>query len=356
MTGSQFLLYQTEGGGTRVLVRLHEETVWLTQAQMALLFQTTKQNVGQHIRNVFAEGELEPEATVKEYFTVQLEGGRSVQRSVAHYNLDVIISVGYRVRSHVGTRFRIWATQRLRDYIVKGFALDDQRLKDQATLTDYFDELLERIRDIRSAEKVLYSKVREICALSLDYDGSSEASRRFFQTVQNKLHYAAAGRTAAEIIVDRASADRPNMGLTNWSGERVRKKDARIAKNYLTHEEIQTLNLLVAQYLDFAALQARAQRPMRMQDWLSKLDDILRINDRSILTGLGSVTHAAAEELAHAEYERLQERRRVEAEQVDALVDAVKSLEPERKPEGGRSSEDRSGARRPRPRQEPDEA
>lgn len=338
MTDSQFLVYQTEGGGTRVLVRLHEESVWLSQAQLAELFQTTKQNVGQHIRNVFAEGELEPEAVVKEYFTTAADG-KSYR--VAHYNLDVIISVGYRVRSHVGTRFRIWATQRLREYIVKGFALDDQRLKDQATLTDYFDELLERIRDIRSAEKVLYSKVREICALSLDYDGSSEASRRFFQTVQNKLHYAAAGRTAAEIVAERASADLPNMGLTNWSGDRVRKKDVPIAKNYLTREEVETLNLLVAQYLDFASLQARAQRPMRMADWLSKLDDILRINDRSILTGIGSVSHAAAEKLAHAEYERLQEQRRLDVVESDALVDAVKSLEPERKPKRPRPSEDR---------------
>lgn len=208
MTDSQFLLYQTDHGGARVLVRLESETVWLSQAQMAELFQTTKQNIGQHVRNVFAEGELEPQATVKEYFTVQQEGGRTIQRSITHYNLDVIISVGYRVRSHVGTRFRIWATQRLREYIVKGFALDDQRLKEQAALTDYFDELLERIRDIRSAEKVLYSKVREICALSLDYDGSSEASRRFFQVVQNKLHHAATGRTAAEIVAERASAGR----------------------------------------------------------------------------------------------------------------------------------------------------
>lgn len=240
MTDPQFLLYETEGGNTRVLVRLEGETVWLSQAQMADLFQTTKQNISLHIRNVFAEGELDPDATVKEYLTVQTEGGRSVQRSVAYYDLDVIISVGYRVKSHVGTRFRIWATQRLREYIIKGFALDDQRLKEQATTSDYFDELLERIRDIRSAEKVLYAKVREICALSLDYDGRSETSRQFFQTVQNKLHFAASGKTAAEIVAERAAAALPNMGLTNWSGDRVRKKDVVIAKNYLSLQEIET--------------------------------------------------------------------------------------------------------------------
>jgi hypothetical protein len=251
----------------------------------------------------------------------------------AHYNLDVIISVGYRVRSHVGTRFRIWATQRLREYIIKGFALDDRRLKEQSTLTDYFDELLERIRDIRSSERILYAKVREICALSLDYDRTSEASQRFFQTVQNKLHFAATGRTAAELVAERASADRPNMGLTSWSGDRVRKQDVAIAKNYLQAEEIRTLNLLVAQYLDFAELQARSQRPMRMADWVTKLDEILRLNDRGVLAGPGSVSRAAAEERANAEYERLQERRRALAtEEVDTLVDSAKELERKRRP------------------------
>lgn len=330
MSESQFLLYQTEGGSTRVLVRLHDDTIWLSQAQMAELFQTTKQNIGQHIRNVFTEGELEPDSVVKEYFTTAADGKRY---SVAHYNLDVIISVGYRVRSHVGTRFRIWATQRLREYLVKGFTLDDQRLKEQATATDYFDELLERIRDIRSSEKVLYAKVREICALSLDYDGTSETSRRFFQTVQNKLHFAATGKTAAEIIAERASADLPNMGLTNWSGDRVRKKDVVVAKNYLQAGEIETLNLLVAQYLDFAELQARSQRPMRMANWLGKLDDILRLNERNVLAGPGTVSHAHAEELAHEEYVRLTERRRMEADSIDSLVDSLKSLEAERRPQ-----------------------
>ncbi|MGV3722674.1 MAG: virulence RhuM family protein [Actinomycetota bacterium] len=315
-----------------MLVRLHEETVWLTQAQMAELFQTTKQNISLHIRNVFDEGELEAEATVKDYLTVQQEGERSVQRSLAHYNLDVVISVGYRVRSHVGTRFRIWATQRLREYLVKGFTLDDQRLKEQATPADYFDELLERIRDIRSSEKVLYARTREICALSLDYDGTSDASRRFFQTVQNKLHYAASGRTAAEIVVDRASAELPNMGLTSWSGDRVRKKDVVVAKNYLQSEEIQTLNLLVAQYLDFAELQARSQRPMRMANWLAKLDDILRLNERGVLAGPGSVSHSDAEQRAHAEYAGLLERRKSEASAFDSLLDAAKSLEADRGP------------------------
>ena len=322
------MLYQTEAGTTRLLVRLQDETIWLSQAQMAELFQTSKQNISLHIRNIFEEGELAEISVVKEYLTTAADGKRY---SVLHYNLDVIISVGYRVRSHIGTQFRIWATQRLREYIVKGFVLDDQRLKEQSTTADYFDELLERIRDIRSSEKHLYKRVREICALSLDYDSGSEESKRFFQIVQNKLHYAAAGLTAAEIIKLRVDHNKQNMGLTTWSGDTVRKKDISIAKNYLTHEEITTLNLLVAQYLDFADLQARSRREMRMSNWVTKLDDILSLNDRPVLQGAGSVSKIEAQALAETEYEAFSERRRGEreaaADPIEDLRSAAKALD-----------------------------
>ncbi|MEZ0325147.1 MAG: virulence RhuM family protein [Fimbriimonas sp.] len=328
MSEPEFLLYQTEAGTTRLLVRLQDETIWLSQAQMAELFQTSKQNISLHIRNIFEEGELAEISVVKEYLTTAADGKRY---SVLHYNLDVIISVGYRVRSHIGTQFRIWATQRLREYIVKGFVLDDQRLKEQSTTADYFDELLERIRDIRSSEKHLYKRVREICALSLDYDSGSEESKRFFQIVQNKLHYAAAGLTAAEIIKLRVDHNKQNMGLTTWSGDTVRKKDISIAKNYLTHEEITTLNLLVAQYLDFADLQARSRREMRMSNWVTKLDDILSLNDRPVLQGAGSVSKIEAQALAETEYEAFSERRRGEreaaADPIEDLRSAAKALD-----------------------------
>ena len=241
--GPQFLLYQAKGDQPRVLVRVEDETVWLSQAQLVEVFQTSKQNISLHIRNVFEEGELEESSVVKEYLTTAADG-KSYQ--VQHYNLDVIISVGYRIRSHVGTQFRIWATQRLREFILKGFVLDDQRLKEQTTVVDYFDELLERVRDIRSSGKLLYKRVRDICALSPDYDGGSKTSRGFFAAVQNKLLYAVAGKTAAEIVDARADASLPNMGLTSFNGEVVRKKDVKMAKNYLLPDEIDALNLLVA--------------------------------------------------------------------------------------------------------------
>jgi hypothetical protein len=242
---SQFLVYQAEDGQIKIDVRLEEETVWLTQQQMAELFQTTKQNISLHIQNIYEEGELAPEATVKKYLTVRREGQRDVKRLLDHYNLDMIISVGYRVKSHVATRFRIWATQTLREFIVKGFVLDDERLKNPDQPFDYFDELIRRIQDIRSSERRFYQKITDIYATSIDYDPTLQISLDFFKTVQNKMHWAITGKTAAEIIHGRADSDKPNMGLTNWRGVKVRKQDVVIAKNYLNQDELLALNNLV---------------------------------------------------------------------------------------------------------------
>ena len=302
---SELILYQTEDGLTRLQVRLQDETVWLTQKLMAELFETSVPNVSMHIRNVFLEGELQEGAVVQEFLTTAADGKNY---STRHYNLDVIISVGYRVKSLRGTQFRIWATQRLREYIVKGFTMDDERLK-QAGGGGYFDELLERIRDIRSSEKLFWRKVLDIYALSADYDPHVEASKRFFATVQNKMHWAAHGQTAAEVIAARADAEMPNMGMMAWSEGKPRKADAAVAKNYLTEQELGDLNLIVSLYLDFAELQARSRRLMTMGDWISKLDDFMRISDREILTHAGKVTHEAALARVDAEFEKF---RRIE--------------------------------------------
>jgi len=334
---SEFLLYQTPDGLARVQVRLLNETVWLTQRQMAELFETTKQNVSLHIQNAFSEGELRPEATVKEYLTVQTEGNRQVERLVEHYNLDVIISVGYRVRSHRGTQFRMWATQRLREYIVKGFALDDERLKEGRNLgDDYFQELLERIRDIRASERRFYQKITDIYAqCSIDYDPNHPVSQEFFATVQNKLHWAIHGQTAAEVIVSRADAAQPNMGLRTWKGSpagAVRKADVKIAKNYLDENELRRLNRLVTQYLDFAESMAERRQAMSMADWKQKLDAFLQVNEHEILTHAGQVSHEDAINKALGEFEAWETRRRAfEAEDpvsdFDKLVDKTKRLE-----------------------------
>ena len=329
---SQFLLYQTSDGQTRLEVRLENETVWLTQNQMAELFQTSIPNVSMHIRNVFAEGELQEAATVKDFLTVRQEGSRQVSRSVEHYNLDVIISVGYRVKSHRGTQFRIWATQRLREYIVKGFALDDERLK-RAGGGNYFEELLARIRDIRSSEKVFWRKVLEIYATSIDYDSGEEASQAFFATVQNKMHWAAHGHTAAEIVHERADAARPNMGLTNWQGTKPTKGEAVIAKNYLTSEELEALNRIVNAYLEFAELQALNRKPMYMRDWIAKLEDFLRLGDRDILTHTGNISHEQALRKAELEFEKFRVLQLAQPSQVEKDFDeAVKKLPKPRKP------------------------
>lgn len=302
---SEVLLYKTDDGITRVDVRLDGHTVWLTQAQMADLFQTTPQNITIHIGHIYEEGELVEMATCKEHLQVRTEGSRQVRRPIKHYNLDVIISVGYRVKSVRGTQFRIWATERLREYLIKGFSLDDQRLK-QAGGGDYFDELLRRIRDIRSSEKVFWRKVLDIYATSVDYDKDADTSQTFFATVQNKMHWAAHGHTAAEIVFSRADARKPNMGLTSQPGKRVRKADTAIAKNYLNAEELEALNLIVSLYLDFAELQATSRKPMAMADWVAKLDGFLSLSDREILTHSGKVSHDVALAKAHAEYKQFQ--------------------------------------------------
>ncbi|MBS3921326.1 MAG: virulence RhuM family protein [Deltaproteobacteria bacterium] len=326
---SQLLLYQTEDGKTRLEVRLENETVWLTQNQMAELFQTSIPNVSMHIRNVFAEGELQPGSVVKEFLTTAADG-KNYQTKF--YNLDVIISVGYRVKSHRGTQFRIWATQRLREYIVKGFALDDERFK-RAGGGNYFEELLARIRDIRSSEKVFWRKVLEIYATSIDYDPGEETSQVFFATMQNKMHWAAHGHTAAEIVHKRSDAARPNMGLTNWQGTKPFKGEAVIAKNYLTAKELEALNRIVNAYLEFAELQALNRKPMYMRDWISKLDDFLRLGEREILTHAGTISHEEAVRKAELEFEKFRVLQLAQPSQVEKDFDeAVKKLPKPRKP------------------------
>lgn len=304
----ELILYQTEDGKTHIEVRLQDETVWLTQKLMAELFQTTPQNITIHLKNIYDEGELDEPATCKDFLQVQTEGIRQVERKQRFYNLDAIISVGYRIKSHVATRFRQWATQRLREYIIKGFTLDDERLK-QVGGGNYFDELLARIRDIRSSEKIFWRKVLDIYATSIDYDPNTDMSKKFFSIIQNKMHWAAHGRTAAEVIYDRADASKPYMGMTSWSGNVLHKPDSEIAKNYLNEQELDVLNRIVTMYLDFAELQALNRKPMHMKDWIAKLDDFLKLTGRDILTHGGKISHDKALEKAHAEYEQYHQKR-----------------------------------------------
>ncbi len=303
----QILLYQTPDGESRIEVRLQGETVWLSLDQMAELFQRNKSTISRHIKNAFEEGELQPDTTVAFFATVQMEGKRKVERDIAYYNLDMIISVGYRVHSYRGVQFRMWATRVLKEYIVKGFVLNDDLLK-RAGGGNYFDELLARIRDIRSSEKVFYRKVLEIYALSIDYDPRVEMTQEFFKTVQNKMHFSVHGHTAAEIIYERADAQKDFMGLTTWTGAMPKRTDAEIAKNYLSQEEVTTLNRIVSLYLDFAELQAEEHRPMYMKDWIAILDDFLRISRKDILTHAGRVTAQLAKAKADAEYDKFKER------------------------------------------------
>ena len=310
--GGELLLYTTEDGQARIRGQLVDETVWLTQKQMADLFQKDVRTISEHLRNVFKERELEPDAVIRK-FRITAEDGKSYVTQ--HYNLDVIISMGYRVKSLRGTQFRMWATQRLREYIVKGFTLDDERLKNPGKGRDYFDELQDRLRDIRSSERRFYQKITDIYATSIDYRPDVEITQQFFATVQNKLHWAIHGHTAAELIVQRADATRQNMGLTNWPGGRIRKADVAVAKNYLTEPELKLLNLIVEQYLAFAELQAQRRRAMHMQDWIDKLNGFLTLNERDILQDAGRVTAEAARLLAETEYEKFQvDTRRIEAE------------------------------------------
>ena len=307
MDKGQFLLYQTPDGDSQIEVKLQDDTVWLSLDQMAELFQRNKSTISRHIKNVLEDGELQEEATIANFATVQNEGTRKVERVIAYYNLDMIISVGYRVHSYRGVQFRIWATKVLKEYIVKGFAMNDDLLK-RAGGGNYFDELLARIRDIRSSEKVFYRKVLEIYALSIDYDPRVEMTQKFFKTVQNKMHYSVHGHTAAEIIYERADAEKDFMGLTTWSGAMPTKPEAEIAKNYLTHEEIKSLNRIVSLYLDFAEMQAEEHRPMYMKDWINILDDFLRISRKDILTHAGKISAKLAKEKADQEYDKFKER------------------------------------------------
>ena len=306
---SQFIIYQTEDGETKLDVRFQNETVWLTQQLMAELFQTSTDNISLHLKNIYSEGELQEAATTEDFSVVRQEGERQVSRKLKHYNLDAIISVGYRVKSHTATRFRQWATQQLREYIVKGFVLDDERLKNPDQPFDYFEELTRRIQDIRTSEKRFYQKITDIYATSVDYDPTLEDSIVFFKTVQNKVHWAITGKTAAEIIHSRVNSDKTNMGLTNWRGSKVRKQDVANAKNYLNEEELLALNNLVEQYLIFAEGQAMRRMPMNMVDWIKKLDGFLTLNDRNILDHAGKVSHQLAKQMAEQVYEKFSQQR-----------------------------------------------
>lgn len=334
---SDIVIYQTADGGSRIQVRIEDETVWLTQALMAELFETTPQNITIHIKSIYEDGEVQEEATCKEFLQVRQEGERTVRRQIKHYNLDMILSVGYRVRSKRGIQFRRWATERLREYLVKGFTLDDERLKGRDRVTDYFDELLARIRDIRASEKRVYQRIRDIFALSPDYAPGEEETRFFFATMQNKMHYAATGLTAAEIIRRRADAEKPNMGLTTWRGGRVLKRDVDTAKNYLSEEEIDTLNRIVVMFLDQAEFRAQRRRNIMMDEWEGILDRFLQNTELPVLPDAGSVSREQAQAWAQQQYDAFAERRRKEAEQtaedryLDDLRAAARTLEQERR-------------------------
>ena len=324
----KILIYQNEKGDTKIDVYFTEETIWMTQRTMAELYQTTPQNITTHIKNIYEDGELDMDSTCKDYLQVQSEGDREVQRARKFYNLDMILAVGYRVRSNVGIHFRKWASGVLTEYMKKGFVLNDERLRNPKEFgADYFDELLERIRDIRASEKRLYQKVKDIFALSVDYDSRSDVAQNFFKSVQNKLEYAATGHTAPEIIASRADATKDNMGLTAFKGAKVRKSDVTVAKNYMDHEEISTLNLIVNMYLDYAELQAKQHHEMHMADWEEKLNQFLQFNGREVLQNFGTVKREVAEALAVAEYEKYDaHRRELEAADVDELTDGVRKM------------------------------
>jgi hypothetical protein len=323
----EFLVYQTEDGRIKLEVRLENETVWLTQQLMSELFQTSKQNIGQHLKNIFDEGELELNSVVKKFFTTATDGKKY---ETNFYNLDAIISVGYRVKSSVATRFRIWATQRLKEYIVKGFTMDDERLKNPpvagSAVPDYFDEMLERIRDIRASERRMYLRVKEIFAMAGDYDPSWSETTKFFSVIQNKLHFAATGMTAPELIRSRADHTKPNMGLTSWKAGEVRKTDVGVAKNYLHEEEIRQLNRIVTMWLDYAEDQALRRKQVFMKDWELKLDEFLRFNDRNVLPNAGTVSKKLAEGHAREEYDQFAQLRREHKEAV-GVEDSIRALE-----------------------------
>ena len=336
----ELIIYQTEDGQTKIDVRMDNETVWLSLDQMAELFQRDKSTISRHIKKVFQEGELPEDATVANFATVQSEGDRQVTRNITYFNLDVIISVGYRVKSLRGTQFRIWASSVLREYLIKGFAMNDELLK-QAGGGNYFDELLARVRDIRSSEKVFWRKVLDIYATSADYSPNAAETTVFFKTVQNKMLFAATGQTAAELVNGRVNALLPMMGMTSFKGKRPTLAEAKIAKNYLNEDELDTLNHLVSAYLDLAELQALRRKPMYMRDWNARLDDYLRMTDSEVLQNAGKVSHALAEQKAREEYQKYKQLQdmeltpveeafvaSIETSNVDALSEGVKKLKP----------------------------
>lgn len=328
------VIYQSDDGQIRLETRLENETLWMTQSQMAELFQTSVANINIHIKNILDEGELLEAATIKDFLIVRLEGQREVQRNIAHYNLDMVISVGYRVKSVIATRFRIWATQQLKEFIIKGFVMDDVRLKNPpvagSAVPDYFAEMLARVRDIRASERRMYLRVREIFALAADYEPTLAETTKFFSVIQNKLHFAATGMTAAELIASRADHAKPNMGLNTWQKDEVRKTDVLTAKNYLVESEVTELNRIVTMWLDFAEDQATRRKQVFMQDWADKLDDFLRFNDRAVLNNAGRVSKKQADAKASLEYEQFAQKRRVtkeaeaEKDYLSQLTDAAK--------------------------------
>jgi len=327
---SQIILYQTEDGKTKLEVRLENETVWLTQKMMAELFQVAVPTINEHIKNILDEGEITPQGTIRKFLIVQNEGARQVTRHVDFFNLEMILAIGYRVRSDRGTQFRRWATERLNEYLVKGFTMDDERLKQGVNIgSDYFDEILERIRDIRSSEKRFYQKIRDIYKLAVDYDPKAEETLEFFKIVQNKLHFAISGKTAAELISERVDSSKPNMGLTAWKGVKVRQGDVTIAKNYLNEKEMEQLDRIVTMYLDYAEDQAKRHRQVFMRDWRKKLDAFLKFNERDILEHAGTVTKEVADALALEHYEVFNKHRLKSEPEAETLADdeALKTIE-----------------------------
>ncbi len=319
----QMLIYKTPKGNTKIDIQLQNETLWLNQKQIAELFQTTIPNVNMHVKNILEEGELDANPTIKDFLIVQKEGKRNVKRTIEHYNLDMVISLGYRIKSNIATQFRIWATKQLKEYIIKGFVLDDERLKQAKN--NYFDELLSRIRDIRSSEKVFYRKVCDIYATSVDYDPKETKTIEFFATVQNKFHWAITGKTAAEIIIERSDAKLPNVGLTNFPSESLRKQDVYIAKNYLTEKELDFLNRLTTQYLEFAEFQALKHNAMYMKDWIDRLHKFLTLNESEILMHSGHISAKQAKEHAINEYEKYNKMiNEIEPDELDKAIKRLK--------------------------------
>jgi hypothetical protein len=323
---NNIILYTDENGKTDISVRFADEDVWVTQVQLAELYKTTRQNIGQHLENIYKDEELPRDATIKKFFIVQQEGSRQVKREIEHYNLDVIIAIGYRIQSVVATRFRRWATERLHEYIQKGFSLDDERLKNGRNR--YFKELLQRIRDIRSSERNFYQQVTDIYATATDYDPRAKITLQFFATVQNKLHYAVHEHTAAELIYERVNSEKPFVGMTNFKGSYVTKDDVKIAKNYLTEKELQRLNLMVSQFLDFAELQALDENPMKMQDWIEALDNQIVMTKRKILEDNGKISHEQAIKKAEKEYDLYRQKQLANLKSdFDLFMLDVKNLE-----------------------------